>query len=314
MEVEYEDIAPLVAQQTVRQRQVHVTFTCPKSGRSVESSASLRKDNSAGQRMKDSVKRSFMHAARNMLTRALGSLFGHGMAGQVARSATYEAQRGVEARLAFSKADVQRGIVAAFERVRAQFAKDPESGAWVASGAVAASQSAYDQLLAAHPISEGWDRAILARVLVEVARADGTLEPRELALLDQLLPGQDVRQLAAKPALSAAELGGTSAQARPSILLLACSLALADEELSAEELTRLDAIGTGLGFGRDKVAELRRLAAQQVIERVLGQVWRSGSCDAAARAELEALATACGVSAGELAQQEVAFRKRHGFF
>ncbi len=314
MDIDYASIEPLITQRMVKGRQVHVTFARPQGGPSVSTSASLRKDNTAGQRIKDSVKRSFMYEARNMLMRALGGLFGGGVAGRVARQATHEVQRSVAAKLEYSEADVQRAIVEAFKRVQGKFARDPQTKTWGAAGKVAQSQSAYDKLLASHPIAEGWDRMVLARVLVEVARADGSMQAGEQQLLGQILPGTDLRELAAKPPLSAAELQGTSELAREAIALLAFSLALADEQLSAAETQRLNAIAGGLGLSASRADALRKLAAAQVLERVFERVWADGKRSPEETTALQAVAQACGISPDELARQEVDFRKQHGKF
>ncbi len=127
---EYVQIQHLVAQRQVEGNRVRVRFACPQSGYSVESVGSLRKSNSMGQRLGDSVKGSFVNEARNMVSSTLGNVLGHGMMGRLARQATSEASRSVQGALRFSEEDVQRGVLAAFRSVQHSFRPDAQ-GRWM---------------------------------------------------------------------------------------------------------------------------------------------------------------------------------------
>lgn len=134
--VSYESITPNIAEVRTEGAQVHVTWKCPATGRSVgASSASMSADPSLSSRVGANVKRSIASELIYGAARMVSSLVG-GAAGRVISNAAYTAAGDLNARATsgvdYSEASRRAAIVAAFQAVESSFAWDAGRGQFIA--------------------------------------------------------------------------------------------------------------------------------------------------------------------------------------
>ena len=319
-EITYESIKPLIAKEEVQGGMMACTFQCPASGHQVDASAAIQRSQSAasrvGDRAKQTVKHSLLFQARNALSRAIGGLLGHGMLGQVGRGVAFSAateatrSRGA-AQVSFSDAEKQAAVVAAFHSVAAKFVWDGKNRRWLSAQAAGDLLTDFARQMQAAPVTQQYDVGVLARMLAEIANADGNIGQGEKDFLAGFVPPEvgSVDALVSKPPLSKIELDEAAAgPSRETMLMMAWALALTDEDLAQEELSRLAAQAEGLGIATDRADELKKHAQLFVVDQALEAAGGAGD----ARDQVMALAQKIGLNPEEAERAEVKFRKRMG--
>ncbi|HBP22152.1 MAG TPA: hypothetical protein DEA08_30770 [Planctomycetes bacterium] len=315
-EIPYASIQPLIADQQVNGSSVRVTFRCPQSGFSVDSSAGIKKGQSLSDVAMASAKRSLWWSLRSTLLRMISSSLGHGVAGRVGRDVGNQFLRQAGQGVQYSNEEIQAAVVDAFTRVQSKFRHDGNQ--WTAAhglGAEGAPVGDFQRQLQQAMPSEPYDRGVLARLLVEVAKADGQLAAEEERFLSTYLDPSfgTPRQLAQRPNLTAIELDETSAGAvRETLVMLGWALALSDQNLNPGEQARLDEVASGLKVAAGRAAELRSYAANFLVEQALEHAYPSGHRDERAHAAAIALAGKLGLSQEETERADVRFRKARG--
>ncbi len=312
-EPSYEKIEPLVASSEQRSTTMNVVFQCPVTGTEVQSSASIRQGTAS--RAKSSVKRSLWYSLRSSISYAVRSMVGGGMAGSMAGSAVSGAtSRASGGGYSFSEEEKQAAIVDAFGRVAQKFIWDAGSNRYVSAAHLKDLQSEFSQIIASTELSQKWDRAVLARMLAEVAASDGHIAEEEHEIFGAFASDDagPIRELAQRPPLTAAELGETSASVRDALLMTAAALAYSDEEFQAVEQIKLEGFAQGLGIPDAKVTELTRYAREYVVDTMLESIYADGTADAKERQMVAGLAQKIGVDQASLDRLDVRVRKRKG--
>ena len=202
-----ENIAPLIADLQSSGRSVRVVFRCPVSGDQVNASHSVTGRPAASSQMMNSAKRSMMYSLQSAVSTAIRDVFGYNMVGRVAsdvaRSAVRSATQNTSSN-SLSASEQRAAALEAFKKVSSRFVWDSNRGHWISAKAAQELLSPFERQLGEHPVSHNYDRTVLARMLVEVARADGRLSNEENTwLTDFIAPDLgSVRDLAARPPLS----------------------------------------------------------------------------------------------------------------
>lgn len=181
-------------------------------------------------------------------------------------------------------------------------------------GLVDGDSGEFNRLTSEEPVRIPADRKILARMLVEVAKADGEMLDAEREFLGQFLDPSlgSVEELARLPNLTPDELGTTAPETRSTMLLLAWTLAFADRDLSIKELGRLRVFARGLHLEPDTSEELRRAAVAHILMGAMDHTYRSGSRDPAGYEEVQAFAANAGLTPANLEKYEVRAKARRG--
>lgn len=310
-EITFETIHPLVEQEDVSGHSVTVIFRCPVSGQQIRGSASVVQERGVGRE----VKRSIWRNMRYSLSSVVRSMFGYSVAGQIGSAVAYSAMSGAEGQGARpSEAQVKQAIVDAFKGVANQFAWDASGQRWVSATVFRELQTEFATMLQAVSFDKSWDKNILARMLAEIAAADGKVDDAEREFFHAFTGGEGMSldELVAKPRLTAAELGETSADARGPMLLLALAVAMSDEDFAADERARIEQFAAGLGVTADALAEGERLAADYVVDQALEAAYADGTIDAAERKKVDQVAARLGVAQEQLDRLDARCRKRKG--
>ena len=294
---------------------MQVAFRCPVSGQIVEANAPIHQAKNLSSRVTQSAKRSLMYSLRNALTRSVRRALGHNIVGRVAADMTRSATDDLGQSQSYSEADKQAAIVRAFESVANMFVWDPHNHRYVSTQAAGEVVIDFTRILNAAPVTAPYDRGILARMLTEIACADGVVGAEERQFLTGFITADlgTVDSLAQMPTLSSAELIETSqGGTRETMLMLAWALALTDENLAPDEAMRLDQYATGLAITAERAHELRSYAQIYLVDQALGRAYPGGRRDDQIHAEVMAMAGRLGMDPTEAERVDIRFRKRYG--
>ena len=316
----HDNIAPLIADLQTSGRSVRVVFRCPVSGEQINSSHSVRGQAAASSQIMNTAKRSMMYSLQSTVSRAIRDVFGYNnmvgrVASDVARSAVHSAAR-TSTRNTLSSSEQREATLEAFKKVSSRFVWDTSRGHWISARAAKDLLSPFEQQLSEHPVSHNYDRAVLARMLVEVAKADGRLSNEENTWLTDFISPDlgSVRDLASRPPLSAAELGETSGGGvRQTLLMVAWTLALTDEHFAEQEGQLLQHFARGMRINTNQARSARAAAQGYVLDQVLERMFTWGGHDATARQQLMALASRLGMTEQEAQVAEARYQRRKGF-
>jgi hypothetical protein len=315
----HDNIAPLIADLQSSGRSVRVIFRCPVSGDQVSSSHSVSGRPAASSQIMNTARRSMMYSLQSAVSSAVRDVFGYNMVGRVAsdvaRSAVHSATQGTTSN-SLSAAEQRDATLEAFKKVSSRFVWDSTRGHWISSKAAAELLSPFERQLGEHPVSHNYDRSVLARMLVEIARADGRLSNEENTWLTDFISADlgSVRDLAARPPLTAAELGEASAGGvRQTMLMVAWTLALADEDFADAEQSLLQGFSQGLRLSSSQIQAARAAAQGYILDQVLERMFTWGGHDSTARQQLMALAGRLGMSQQEAQVAEARYQRRKGF-
>ncbi len=307
----YAAIQPLVASEQVQGSSVAVQFRCPTTGVEASSTGTVRRLNSVKSEAARSVKKNLWSGLRRSVTRAVADALGSGTAGRIARDLTGAGLKQAEQKTAFSKEEVQEGVVAAFQAVQGSFRWNDAQNTWAG---VAKASNPFEERLAQSPISERYDQGILARALVELSAADGEISEDEVAFISDFIdPAVGmVAELAKREALSAAELGEATPEVREAILMLSWACAMSDEDVADAEAQRLVELAEGFGLTAEQNGALRADAQHFLFEQALASVYENGSRNEEAFATANAAAATMGISGERASQWDAAYRKAAG--
>jgi len=312
-EITYDAITPLIEQEDVSGSSVTVTFRCPVSGRQIRSSASIVQDQSG--RVGQAVKRSLWQNMRWSLARVVRSVMGYGVAGEVGSAVAYTAMAGAEQRQwEPTKEQVKQATVDAFRSAQNQFAWDPSGQRWVAASVFRELQTEFAVMLQSTVFDKPWDRNILARMLTEVAAADGTIAEQEREFFHAFTggTGATLDELMAKDPLTKAELGETSAEVRRPMLVLSLAVAMSDENYAPEEEAKLAHFAAGLGLGQADLLKGATMATDYIIDQALESAYADGKIDPAERHKVDQMSFRLGVDTDRLERLDARCRKRKG--
>lgn len=314
-QITYEMVQPLVAEATQDGSTMRVTFRCPLSGQTVEARGTLQAANTMGSRVARSAKRGLLRSLRSALSRTIRNTLGYGVVGQVASDASRGAMTDSGSSPSYSDADRQAAVVRAFESVATVFAWDPQNNRYISAQAAGDVMTDFMRQLTTAAVTGPYDRGVLARMLTEIACADGTVSDDEREFLSGFISPDigTVDSLAQKQRLSPAELSETSqGPQRDTMYMLAWAVALTDEDLSSEEEARLGELATGLGLDEDRSRQLKQFAQVYLVDQALGRAYATGQRDDSVHAEAMAMASRIGLDATEAERVDIRFRKRYG--
>jgi hypothetical protein len=311
----YETIQPLIAHAEQQGSSMRVVFRCPVSGYETEASAGLRQASSMGSRMSGTIKRSLMWSVRSVIAGAVRSAFGYGIVGSVLAGASREAVQAGEEKLRYSEEDQREAVERAFQSVSDRFLWDAEQGRYIAAQAGGEVITGFMRQLVDAPATTKYDRLVSARMLAEIASADGQLGQDEHMFLSGFITPDlgTVDELWRAPRLSTAELAETSeGPVRDTMLMLAWAVAWTDERLAAEEEARLREYAAALSVPATRQTEIQDHVRTYLLDQALGRAYAGGRRDAAAHAEAMEFARRLGLDATTAERTDIRFRKRYG--
>src|SRR5690606_20744051 len=160
----------------------------------------------------------------------------------------------------YSESDKRDAVERAFQAVADRFVWDAQQGRYIAAQAGGDAITDFMRQLQSAPATSRYDRMVAARMLVEIAAADGQLGEEERAFVAGFVTPDlgTVDELWRAPRLSEAELAETSQGAvRETMLMLAWAVAWSDDELAPEEEARLREYASALSIAAPRVTEIQ---------------------------------------------------------
>lgn len=305
-------IEPLVSHRKVQGRHLMVTFTCPVSGTHVQARYTAAQSTGMAAAVASQASSTLVYEVRRQVLTMLTSVLGHGVAGRMATTVASTALQSLpnssSGPTSLSSAEQASGTIEAFRSVQEQFAW--AGGRWVHREAAVHVRSAMEQQVATAPVVSGYDRLLLARMLVEVASAHGGIGPEEQGHLAEVIDPElgSLASLAARPPLTSAELGEASpGPVRETMVSAVWALALCDEHEDHAEVVVIRRLAEALQVDAERAQELAR---GFVLDQALERAFTYGGHDRAAREQLVALGARLGMSREEVELAEARYQKR----
>ena len=283
MEITYELIEPLIIRTDIKGSRMLCEFQVPESDDTVESSASIRRENTVKSQASRIIKRNLTNQLRRSASRALRSALGGGMLGRtgttIFNSVTREQAR--DFMQSFTDEEKQAAILEAFSKVSEYFHFDEQEYMWVkpiGGGMGDHSRkkkpeflSEFELQLKNHPVSDPFEQEVLARLLVEVAAADGSISEDEKEFLQRMIPANfgTIDEIMVMDPLSDVECEEVSLKVRETIYMLAWVISLLDMELDVRERDLLMQYGDIFGFDTNTKMKVIMAAKHYALENVI---------------------------------------------
>jgi tRNA (cmo5U34)-methyltransferase len=162
------------------------------------------------------------------------------------------------------------------ERLRERLARVLSESVGALGAPPSGPRAAFLRQLVTAPVQAPLDREIATRVLVEMAAADGVLEPTERQFVGRFIgTSLDAMEgIMTREPLGSEELASVSAgPVRETILMLAWATALCDAHLAPEEAQRLAELAAGLHIEAERALELRGAAQLFLADAAYSIVW-----------------------------------------
>ncbi len=234
-----EQIEPLIVTQEVDNRTLYIEFALPGSDEIYDVSYTIKKSRDVGSKIKDRATRTGVMYARRGAVRAVRSGLGGGIAGRMIGQTMNQASREIKPGQGVSQKEIDNAIVEAFEKVSKYFEWNETTQEWGKPGVPPPPppKSPFEEQVAANPIADAHDKNIFARVMAELAYADGQVAPEEAEFFKEIIPpdqpGLDV--LAKSDPVSSIEAQEVTEGVKGTIYMFAWVIALIDLELDSIE-------------------------------------------------------------------------------
>lgn len=310
------NVQPIVSQLDVQNRSVRVEFQCPVSQKTVSSSHHVSQQRGLSNDLKRGVQQSVMYSVQRAFSDLLRDVFGSNVFSRTLGNAGHRtiSQVGQQQMNSLSQSEIDEAVVASFEKVASRFAWDASRGTWVLSSALQQSLSPFQAQLHNHPVRNGYDQQLLARMLVTVAMADGSLAMEEMRFFENTIPASvgTVSGLSAMPPLTSAELSSvTDVGVKRTMLMLAWMLAYCDEEFHPQEGVVIQQLASALGLSGQDVQMASDLAKTQVLEQVMSNLYLTQGFSVQTRQQMLSTAQRMGMSESEALSVEAQFQRRN---
>lgn len=264
MEITYDNIKSLISKEEISGSEMNCTFTCPKTGKTIESSAYINQSNSS--QIKQNMKQGLIFGIKSAISSMIYRIFGsYGTVGNIVGSATSSAAYAIDVNTdtKYSKDEKKAAVVQAFKQVASNFYWDEKERKWLGAKEL----SPFMTQLTQSPVSKNYDKEIIARMLVELSNLDNSITSEEREFLKTFIPPGigSLDELLKKEPVSNIEL--KEIDAKETALMLAWTIVLIDEKLSDAERKKVNEYATLFGLENEKANELKKLAQQNIIDQ-----------------------------------------------
>lgn len=167
----------------------------------------------------------------------------------------------------FSKKELEAAVVLAFETILDEIVYIETTDKWH----LATQFSDFEVFIRQNPLKEDYDKKIMSRMLVEMARADGRIEEEERLFFSHFLNEEMGRlsDLITAPYLTKADCKKVSDSGRLTIFVIVSAVALTDNELEGEEQQKLDRFAEIFEIKAQKQQKLFQIAQDYTLEIML---------------------------------------------
>lgn len=306
----YEQIEPLIVSEEVEGRNVFLEFALPGSDEIFETKANIKRAKDVGSKVKGRVTRMAANQARRATSRVVRGALGGGMLGRTggmafnmaAREGVKSTQNGV------SNKEIKEATVKAFLNVAGNFAYDPDTGEWfkATDPPPPPPKSPFEEQVNAHPIVDPHDKSVFARVMAELAYADGSIAKEESEFFTDIIPPDQptLDKLAKADPVSRIEAQEVTQGVKATIYMMAWVIAGIDLDIDPVEEELLAEYADVFELAEPRREELTRFAKYFVLEQNIDTD--------IPREELFELAAKIKLSNDEAERCRIAFKRRMG--
>lgn len=269
MEYTYQSIEELLVDSSVEGQIMICQFRIPGTDEVIESRSAIKRSNSVKNKMVDTVKDSLMMEVRRSVFGIIRNTLGYGVVGRISSSVASSvlSQSGMGA-AGFSAEEKQSAIVEAFRAVASRFFYDPSDKHWKAAGQI----SDLEKQLAGYPLQNKFEEDLAARMIIQLAGADGAFEETERSFISEQLGWTelmiDEAFLMNHPIL-AVECEEVAEASRSTLFLLTFMAALADGRLDDKEKELLGRYGRMLDLSEEQMSRLATIAKDYILQNML---------------------------------------------
>lgn len=266
MEITYDSIKPLILEERLDGSTMHLKFKVEEE--IFETKRSVRMDSTdSTNKIKSMVKLNMISRMRSSLLRIIRTAVGGGIAGNTASMVGNEVVRQQTSGANFSVADKQRAVVEAFTAISFQLYFDEEDKQWK----IARRLSDFEKRIKSKPITNAYDKKTLARLLIEMAKADGQIAQEEKEFFTEFLDEDTgtFAELMREASLSRVELEEVSREAKENVFMITVAVALADKDFDEKEEAKLNEVSDMMGIDQRQKDDLIRIAQNYTIESAI---------------------------------------------
>jgi uncharacterized tellurite resistance protein B-like protein len=266
MEITYASIEPLILDTKIEGSKMICQFQPEGSDKVVESTVSIRRERTVKSQVTKTVRRNAINQFRRTAVGLLRSIFGGGVVTRVASQTITTTARNSDVGNGYTETEKQTAIVAAFKKVAKQFYYDSTKEVWTSPKNL----SGFEKQLQSNPVKERYDKEILARLLAEMANADGEITQEEKDFLHSIIGSEfgSIDDLLEQE-LSPMECEEVEDGINGTIYMLAWTMALIDNDLDGEEIQKLNEYGQMFGLDDAQIQDFSLKAKFYVLENVI---------------------------------------------
>ena len=298
-EITYESIKPYILEEKFDGSKCYCVFEV--EGEQFEAKSQVKTTAKQGSaKIVGNVKRLAIGRGRSVIMRVVRRAVGGGFAATAASQAGNETIRQATSGVNFTRAEKEAAVIKAFESIAFELVN--KDGKW----ALATEFSEFEKIVRSQPLQKPYDKKILARLLVEVARADGNIAQEEKDFFEGFLNEEtgNLGSLMRAPAVSMVECEEVSDDAKGLVYMVTAAVAYADHSLADEEKIKLDDYAEYFEFKDKDKQEYIRLAQDYTIENLIRDKGRL------TREELYEIADNIGMDRGEAERAQIKVDKR----
>lgn len=275
MKFTYEEVAPYLEYHEIEKNKVYCEFRTPE-GDVVTATAHLKMGNNLKNKVTQQVTKTFTRQAKRQASRLVRRALGGGILGRTGSTILRGTIGGNSEQITpkYTQEAIQQGIANAFKKVAKHFDVKPPRKSRTKrtketriavkpredSGRISKKDMRiYDKRVNQFQRSaNNFDREILARMLVELAKADGRLSFEEEKFLEDILPEglNGIAKYEVMDSISRIECQEVSTSVKEAIYLFAWIIALVDFELHENEKGILQEYAEMFSFSIHKVNSL----------------------------------------------------------
>lgn len=301
MEITYESIKSIILEENVEGYMMQCKFKVEDEV--FEAQSSIRKDTKdTAQQVKGIVRANLFSKLRTAVSQVVRKVLGGGIQGNIGQQVTNTMVAKHTNAPSFSRKEKEDAVVECFKKVSLNLFFNQEEGRW----AINRKLSDFEKRLLQAPISKAYDKKVLARMLIEIAKVDGSIEQEEKEFFQDFLSAETgtFAELMRMPPLSRVECEEVTKEAKENVFMITCALAISDHDFDSKERTRLYEYAAMLGLKDDARDNMLRAAQDYTIETI---VTSEGEME---RDDLYEFADGIGMDRGEAERAQVKFSKR----
>ncbi len=278
MDITYAEVEQYLLNHEIEGTKIYCEFQKP-NGEVLESHALIKKSQDIKSQVAKKMARMAKKQAKRHVGRFIRGALGGGMLGRigssVSRSSVDNVADNATGEASYSESEINEAVVKAFSRVAREFGytrgrgklKDKQSER--SSGEMEdPNLSEFQKQMNRAPINNAFEQELMARFLVDIAKADGRIDKEEKDFFGQIIPKRmgNIAAFMNRDPISKIECEELSQQVKETIYMVGWVLAAIDFKLDAEEIKSMYEWGDMFGIDSFKKAELAKFAKSYVIE------------------------------------------------